>query len=201
MANEGVHFIARGVGNSNLALRKKGNQIMNPQIFEEHSAGLYWLAYLLTGTEDSGVEAFSRALDHTDATGEQVNSTFDGFMSEWARKLVIVEALGAIEPALIESLHRLASSPAAQEQNATPSLTDIRQDISEEDFEKAVIAIDTFPRCAMLLTIFEGMSLTAAALLLNADERLTAVAQRIGIVQLTHNLAGAARVSAHALSS
>jgi hypothetical protein len=53
-----------------------------------------------------------------------------------------------------------------------------------------VIAIDALPRCAMLLTIFEGISIEAAAVLLHADESLTAAAQQMGIVQLTSNLAG-----------
>jgi hypothetical protein len=42
----------------------------------------------------------------------------------------------------------------------------------------------------MLLTVFEGMSIKLAAVLLHANEALTSVAQRLGIVQLTRNLAG-----------
>ena len=41
-----------------------------------------------------------------------------------------------------------------------------------------------------VLTIFEGMSVQAAAALLNEDVAMTRKAQRIGIVQLTHHLAG-----------
>ncbi len=62
--------------------------------------------------------------------------------------------------------------------------------VDREEFEEAVISIDAFPRCAMLLTIFEGMSIRAASALLHADEALTRVAQRIGIVELTRNLTG-----------
>ena len=65
-----------------------------------------------------------------------------------------------------------------------------RPTIAKQEFEDVVIAIDAFPRCAMLLTIFEGMSTKAASVLLNEDEALTRKAQRIGIVELTRNLAG-----------
>jgi hypothetical protein len=65
-----------------------------------------------------------------------------------------------------------------------------RARIARAEFEAAVLAIDPFPRCAMLLTVFEGMSIKLAAVLLHANEALTSVAQRLGIVQLTRNLAG-----------
>jgi len=169
---------------------------MNFEILERTSAGLYWLAYLLTGNEDRGVEAFSAALD----ASEQTSPAFDGFMNQWARKLVIVEALGAIEPNLKDSIHRLAASDQAKEGKAPAVSTAVRDDISKQDFEEAVIAIDTFPRCAMLLTIFEGLTVKAAAILLDADDALTVAAQRVGILQLTRNLASPLRVAAPVLS-
>jgi hypothetical protein len=168
---------------------------MNLEILEKTSAGLYWMAYLLTGNEDRSVEAFSAALDASDQS-----PGFEEFMSEWSRKLVIVKALGAIEPALQESIHRLAVSPHMKERKMPPLSTIVREDISKKDFEEAVVAIDSFPRCAMLLTIFEGLTIKAAAILLDADDALTAAAQRIGILQLTQNLTGPLRASAQVLS-
>jgi hypothetical protein len=154
--------------------------------FETSSPELYWLAYLLTGNEDRSVQAFTRALD----LEEETNLAFDGFMNQWARKLIIVAALGAIETDLRRSqarVVRMAEAPGSVKFNQRP---DITKDIAKEEFEQAVISIDAFPRCAMLLTIFEGLTIPAAAILLNAEEALTAKAQRIGVVQLTRNLSG-----------
>jgi len=154
------------------------------ETFEEKSSELYSLAFLLTGNADRGVEAFSRALDFD----EEANPVFGEFMNAWARKLVIAEALGTMDAELRTSRQRTAR--AAEDEIPGDTKWKPRPHIAKEDFEEAVIAIDAFPRCAMLLTIFEGMSIEAAAALLNADEALTRMAQRIGIVQLTRNLAG-----------
>jgi hypothetical protein len=156
------------------------------ETFEKNSSELYWLAYLLTGNEDRSVQAFGRALD----IGENANPAFNGFMNEWARKLVIVEALGGMEGELRRSIARVARATEKGAEKDVQGKWTLRQGIAKEEFEQAVLAIDAFPRCAMLLTIFEGMTVGAAANLLHADEPLTAAAQRSGIVQLTRNLAG-----------
>jgi hypothetical protein len=152
------------------------------EIFEENSSELFSLAFLLTGNADRGVEAFNRALDVDDE-----NPIFGTFMNSWARKLIIVEALGTIKTDLQSSKQRVARAP---EEELGDARWKPRASIGREEFEEAVIAIDALPRCAMLLTIFEGMSIEAASILLNEDMALTAKAQRMGIVQLTSNLAG-----------
>jgi hypothetical protein len=144
------------------------------ETFEEQSSELYSLAFLLTGDVDRSVEAFDRALDF-----EEEYAT--------ARELIIDEALGTIRTDLRASKQRVAR--AADEGLANPRWKP-RAYIGREEFQEAVIAIDAFPRCAMLLTIFEGKSIEEASVLLHEDERLTRKAQRMGIVQLTSNLAG-----------
>ncbi len=152
------------------------------EAFEENSAELYQLAFLFTGNVDRSVAAFDKALDF-----REENQVFAGFMNEWARKLIIGQALGTIDADLRASKQRVVR---ADRQEAGTEKWKRRSHISQQEFEDAVIAIDAFPRCAMLLTTFEGMSLKDAALLLNADESLTAAAQRIGVVELTRKLAG-----------
>jgi hypothetical protein len=153
------------------------------QIFEEESSELYSLAFLLTGDTDRSVQAFDRALDF-----DEENVAFGEFMHSWARKLIIAESLGTIKAELRISKQRVARAP----EDDLPSNTKWKRRpyISREEFEEAVIEIDAFPRCAMLLTIFEGLSIEAASVLLNEDEALTRKAQRIGVVQLTRSLAG-----------
>jgi hypothetical protein len=144
------------------------------ETFEEQSCELYSLAFLLTGNVDRSVEAFDRALDF-----EEEDST--------ARELIIDEALGTIRTELRVSKQRVARTTEDGLANARWKR---RAYIEREEFEEAVIAIDAFPRCAMLLTIFEGKSIEEAAALLKENERLTQKAQQMGIVQLTSNLAG-----------
>lgn len=140
-------------------------------IFEEQSFELFSLAFLLTGDTDRSVEAFDRALDYD--------------QTENPRELIIGEALGTMATELRRSRQRTAERaedlPAGEKLQTRPR-------VAREEFEEAVISIDAFPRCAMLLTIFEGMSIRAASALLHADETLTRAAQRIGIVELTRNL-------------
>jgi hypothetical protein len=68
-------------------------EMMLTQVFEEHVAELYWLAYLITGDQDRSVQAFTDALDCDEA-----NPTFREFMISWARKLVVVAALSLVLP-------------------------------------------------------------------------------------------------------
>jgi hypothetical protein len=142
------------------------------ETFEEQSSELYSLALLLTGDVDRSVEAFDRALDFEDQN---------------PREVIIDEALGTIRTDLRVSKQRVARTSDDGLANARWKR---RAYIGREEFEEAVIAIDAFPRCAMLLTIFEGKSIEEASALLHEDEKLTQKAQRIGIVQLTSNLAG-----------
>ena len=153
------------------------------ETFEENASQLYWLAFLLTGNAERSVQAFDRALDFD----EDENPAFGEFMSTWTRKLIIVEALGTMEKELRASRQRTAR--LGEEPSGNPCLGRPSY-IGKAAFEEAVTAIDAFPRCAMLLTIFEGMSIQAASVLLHEDEALTRKAQQIGIVQLTRHLAG-----------
>jgi hypothetical protein len=138
---------------------------------EEQSVELFSLAFLLTGDTERSVEAFDRALDYEEAGNP--------------RELIIGEALGTMRTELRTSRQRTVAR--AEESQGEATLQQ-KPRIAREEFEEAVISIDAFPRCAMLLTIFEGMSIRAASAMLHADEALTRVAQRIGIVELTRNL-------------
>jgi hypothetical protein len=51
-----------------------------------------------------------------------------------------------------------------------------------------VRAIDVFPRCALVLSIFEGLPLEDVATLLDEDCELVKAARAIGLQQLTRRL-------------
>jgi hypothetical protein len=56
--------------------------------------------------------------------------------------------------------------------------------------ERALLAIDAFPRCVLLLLMFEGHSIDDAMVLLDADRELVHKAQVFALQELTRNLAG-----------
>ena len=60
---------------------------------------------------------------------------------------------------------------------------------TKTQIEQALLAVDLFPRAAVLLSIFEGMSIADAATILDADVTLVRKAQAIGLRELTNNLA------------
>jgi len=154
-------------------------------VFEERQAELYWLAFLLTGDREHSAEAFIRALDFK----EGANATFRGFIASWARKLVIAEALAAIDSELRESALRLQTPDAAEPPALPPPGWISRQSITRPEVEQALLAVDVFPRCAVLLTFFERLSLEESTLLLNVGRELVTRAQRQGLIDLTRNIA------------
>lgn len=159
---------------------------MLTQIFEEQAAELHWLAYLLTGSHDRGIRAVTKALDSEDYG----NPTMADFMMSWSRKLVIGASLETIRPQLQESARRtkLAEDPDP----ATVIALRPTGPMTTPEFESALLSIDLFPRCALLLTVFEKLSLDDAAVLLNVDKALVRKARSQGLLEL----AGAGPVGA-----
>jgi len=159
------------------------------QLFREYSGELYWLAFLLTGDREQSVQAFAEAFELENSA----NPVFRQFMVSWTRKLVIAASLATIERELRQSARRTAE---ADEQDFAKSASSLPaqdwiggQQITKAEVEQAVLAIDGFPRCALLLTVFERLSTEDAASLLNASEALVKKAQSAGFVQLTRNIA------------
>jgi len=105
------------------------------------------------------------------------------------RKLVIFASLDAIRAELRKSALRTERSPAqdSPDLDARASQTSNRRRWTRSNFEHAVLAIDAFPRCALLLTVFEKLPIEDAALLLNADEALVRAAQGQGLTDLACN--------------
>src|ERR1700758_3871679 len=119
---------------------------MLTQIFEDQAVELHWLAYLFTGSHDRGFRAFTKALDSEDYG----NPAMTDFMMSWSRKLVIGASLETIRPQLQESAWstRLAEDPDP----ATVAAVRPAGSMTTPEFERALLSIDLFPRCALLLT-------------------------------------------------
>ena len=156
------------------------------ELFREHMAELYWLAFLITGDQDQSVDAFIDAVEF-----DEPAPTSRGSMLSWARKLVIVAALDAVRSQIRDSKRRTRIAA----KTCDPSLGLMAKaviglpQLTKSDLEQALLAIDVFPRCALLLTFFEGLSINDVSILLDADWELVKAAQVEGTVELTRNLA------------
>jgi len=63
------------------------------------------------------------------------------------------------------------------------------RDPTSTELEQALLAIDVFPRCALLLTVYEGLSQDVVATLMGTSPELVRKAQFLGLWELTRNLA------------
>lgn len=145
---------------------------------------IYWLTYLLTGHRELSVDMTHEAL----VLPDHVNPFFSAWMLAWSRRVFIGKALAAVRDELALSARRTASMRA--EEPAPPVRNWILdRDTTKLQLESALLAIDVFPRCALLLSVFEGMSLQDVAILLNGDMDLVRKAGTIGLRELTRNLA------------
>ena len=146
-------------------------------------ANLYWLAFLLTGRHEESVDMAVEAFESADG-----KSFFSAWMLAWARKVVIARALAAIRQELAASARRMAST---RHRNCArpPRNWALAPHATKVQLERALLAIDVFPRCVLLLSIFEGLSIDEAMVLLDGDRDLVRSAQASALRQLTHNLA------------
>jgi DNA-directed RNA polymerase specialized sigma24 family protein len=145
---------------------------------------IYWVAFLLTGHREPSLDAAIEALDFQD----EANPFFAAWMLAWSRRVVIAKAVAAIREELAASARHTASKRAGKTA-LPPRNWALNRDTTAAQLERALLAIDVFPRCALLLSVFEGMSLEDAAILLDADRRLVLKGQLTGLRQLTRNLA------------
>jgi hypothetical protein len=135
--------------------------------------GLYWLAFLLTG--DCGISA--------EIAVESLES-----MGGASRRTVIAKAIASLRDALLASAHR-TESVEIDWSPVEPFAWSLESGPPADHLANALFAIDVLPRCALLLTVFEGQTLEQAALSLACGKDLVAKARMIGLFGLTRNLA------------
>lgn len=150
----------------------------------ERVADLHWIAFLLTGHREPSFDVAIETLRFED----EMNPFFSTWMVAWSRRVAIAKALAAIREELAASA-RLMASTRSPEFALPPRNWVLDRQTTKVQLERALLAIDTFPRCAVLLSTFEGMSLDDAAILLDADRTLVRKAQLNGLRELTRNLA------------
>jgi DNA-directed RNA polymerase specialized sigma24 family protein len=151
----------------------------------QQAANLYWLAFLLTGNREASVDAAAETIAASEAS-----PFFLAWMLTWSRKVVIAKALAAIRQELAVSARRVAVARSPRGVRLPPNWT-LSDAAGKVELERALLAIDAFPRCVLLLLLFEGLSMEDAAVLLDADRELIRKAQAFAVEELAGYLAAA----------
>ena len=108
-------------------------------------------------------------------------------MLAWARKIVIAKLLGAVRDELGASARRMELrrvGPGVPTRGSRQLL----RGTTKIQFERALLAIDLFPRCALVLSAFEKLSREDTAVLIGGDRELVRKAEAIAFAELTRNL-------------
>lgn len=150
---------------------------------EKNAADLYWLAFLLTRDRSVSIDIAADVA----ASGNNENPFFADWKRNWARRLVIARALSTIHDELAESARR--TELAHFRRSEVPRNWSLSPDVTRGDLEQALLAIDWFPRAAVVLLVLEGVRTADAVPLLDARPSLLKKAQAIGLSELAGNLA------------
>lgn len=155
---------------------------------------LYWLGYLLTGDRQRSVQAVIEIIEMPDAA----NPFFKNWMITWSRKIFIAKVLGYVTPetSAAELRNRLRRLQAQTGRGLIRSIDPIA---GKAELERALLAIDPFPRCSLLLSVFEGLATEDIGILFNADRESVKAATAIGLIELARNLAGERKSRATAM--
>jgi len=146
--------------------------------------GIYWLAFLLTGDRERSLDVTRETLPSPD----ERDLFFPSWMWAWSRRIAIAKALGLIRAELAASARRTVSQRVDKAALPPRSWT-LDRSVTKLQLESALLAIDVFSRCALLLSLFEGAALGDVALLLDSEPGLVQKARAIGLRELTRNLA------------
>ena len=144
---------------------------------------VYWLGYLLTGDYERTAEILIDGLEMPDAA----NPFFEGWMMTWSRKIFIAKVLGSVKPELDRA--QLRDRLRRLQAETRKGLPRIEHVAGKANLERALLAIDPFSRCALLLRVFEKLAVEDVATLLNSDRESVTTATAIGLIELARNLA------------
>lgn len=153
------------------------------------AADLHWLAFLLTGHREQSVDlAIEAVMSESTDFRAGASPFFSNWLLGWSRRVVIAKALAAVRGELGRSARGMEST-ASKKRALPPRSWAPSQDATKVQLERALLAIEVFPRCAVVLSVLERMSLEDAAILLDADQDSVRKARMVGLHELTRNLA------------
>jgi hypothetical protein len=128
------------------------------RVFDEDMNSLYVLSFLLTADHEKAEQCFVSGVE--DAV--EGNPVFKEWARSWARRVIIVNAVRAIDPRPMEE--NVRSSPASVSSNGkTPPVEQVEI--------AAVLALEPFERFVYVMTVLERYSDQDCSLLLGCARR------------------------------
>jgi hypothetical protein len=152
---------------------------------------LYWLGYLLTGDRERSVQAVMETVEMPGVAGQ----FFEGWMVTWSRKIFIAKVLGHVAPET--SVSQLRTRLRRLQCEAWRGFNRwIGPEAGKPELERALLEIESLPRCALLLSVFEKLPLEDVGILLNVDAQSVKTATAIGQIELARNITKGASIDA-----
>jgi DNA-directed RNA polymerase specialized sigma24 family protein len=149
------------------------------QVFDQDMNSLYLLSYLLTADREKAEQCFVSGLE--DAVDG--NPVFKEWARTWARRVIIVNAVRAINPRPKEENRASISAPVSSNGKTPPV---------EQVEIAAVLALEPFERFVYVMTVLERYSDQDCSLLLGCARRDVVAArtrafEQIGSAMASHS--------------
>ena len=147
------------------------------------ASSLYWLSFLLTACSELSFHVTVEVLDSENG----FELIFSPQTLPHVRRRVITRALAAIQDEVAAGAAQIELQPS--DQTVLPLANwSVIPFISQTQFEETVLAIEVFSRCALLLTVFEGLHVDDVAELLHCDREMVHFGRDAGLWELTFGL-------------
>ena len=137
------------------------------RIFNEEMNGLYWLALLLTADQAKAEQCFAAALEDCVHTG----NVFKEWAHSWSKRTIIKKAIQMM-------------NPSPQEYRITPEITSSPVEVELGANLSAVVALESFQRFVLVMSVLEGYSNQDCATLLNCTRHDVLTARILAVKQL-----------------
>ena len=150
--------------------------------------GLYWLAFLLTESQEISATVIAEVLSTENGIEAMCHASncHQSTMTR-LRRAVIAQSLAARAGELAWARDEYKGQPDYEFGHEFSPGLDIIPDFCR--VQQELLAVDLFPRYALLLTVFEGLSVQEAATLLCCDRYLICGARTDALVSLARNMA------------
>jgi hypothetical protein len=149
------------------------------RVFDQDMNSLYLLSFLLTVDREKAEQCFVSGLE--DAV--EGNPVFKEWARSWARRVIIINAVRAINPRPMEENGRSSSAPVSSDGKTPP--------VGQVEIA-AVLALEPFERFVYVMTVLERYSDQDCSLLLSCARRDVVAArtrafEQIGSAMASHS--------------
>jgi hypothetical protein len=145
------------------------------RVFNENMNDLYQLAYLLTGDHEKAQECFVIGLEDS----VKANNVFKDWARSWAKRVIIKNAIHALQPQPADSGSSLPPSVISERSK----LRIIRDGHLEID---SLLALEDFDRVVFVMTVLERYSDHESALLIGCSVEEVQAARICALEEIAH---------------